>query len=398
VNNTPVVTLKEGRAHPVLRRHPWIFSGAVAHAPENLAPGETVAVHDADGQFLAWAAYSPDSQIRARVWSLDPETVIGRDFFARRLQASLKKRYREGGGAFPEAARLVYGEADQIPGLVVDKYGEILVCQFLSAGAERWRETLADLLVEKSEARSLYERSDVEVRNLEGFSPRTGLLRGDPVSERVVIRENELRFEVDIREGHKTGFYLDQKENRARVRQLSRGKAVLDCFGYTGGFSVNALAGGAEGVTLVETSSEALGQAQKHVRLNGLPEEKLEMVEGDAFQLLRLFRDQARSFDVVILDPPKFAPTSAHAQRAARGYKDINLLGMKLLRPGGILVTFSCSGGIDRGFFQKILAGAALDAEVNAQVLEHLSQNSDHPIALHYPESEYLKGFVIRVS
>ena len=399
MTKSPSLLIKTGREKPVLHRHPWIFSGAVENVKGDPASGETVAVRDAHGQFLAWAAYSPVSQIRARIWSWQEADKVDEDFIRERLARSLARRktLEEGVETAPQAMRLVHAESDGLPGLIVDQYAETLVIQILSAGAERWRETIADVLLDLTGAQTLYERSDAEVRTLEGLPPQTGLMRGAPLPARLEIEENGLLFEVDVRAGHKTGFYLDQRLNRARVRELAKGKDVLDCFSYTGGFAANVLAGDAKSVCLVDTSAEALQLAQENIRRNGLPVERAEFVEGDVFKILRLFRDQARSFDMVILDPPKFAPTASHVRRAARGYKDINLLAFKLLRPGGLLVTFSCSGGIGVELFQKIVAGAALDAGVQAQIVARFSQSNDHPVALNFPEGAYLKGLALRV-
>ena len=393
----PSLFLKNDREKSVLYRHPWIFSGAVEKVSGDPASGETVAVRDIHGQFLAWAAYSPVSQIRARIWTWREADTVDGDFIRERLERSLARRENlagEGEG-YPQALRLAHGESDGLPGLIVDRYAETLVMQILSAGAERWRESIAKALQDLTSAQTLYERSDVEVRKLEGLSPRTGLVWGLSPPERVEIEENGLVFGVDVRSSHKTGFYLDQRLNRARVRELSKGREVLDCFSYTGGFALNALAGDAQSVCLVDTSADALQFAKENIRRNDLPLERAEFVERDVFEVLRLFRDQARSFDLIILDPPKFAPTASHARRAARGYKDINLYAFKLLKPGGLLVTFSCSGGISAELFQKIVAGAALDAEIQAQILERLSQSPDHPVALNFPEGEYLKGMVV---
>jgi 23S rRNA (cytosine1962-C5)-methyltransferase len=301
------------------------------------------------------------------------------------------------------AYRLIYAESDGIPGLIVDRYADILVLQSLTAGSEFWKETLADLLLEETGLTTIYERSDADVRELEGLEPRVGILRGDLSSFVFPITEHNLQFKVNLAEGHKTGFYLDQRPNRLRVRELAEGKEVLDGFCYTGGFTVNALAGGAASVLSIDSSAEALELCKENIALNNLPvtrhissrsEAEWTSLEGNVFQLLRKFRDEGRSFDMIILDPPKFAPTAAQAERAARGYKDINLLAFKLLRPGGTLVTFSCSGGIDAALFQKIVAGAALDAGVEAQIVEHLAQGPDHPVALHFPEAAYLKGLI----
>ncbi len=292
------------------------------------------------------------------------------------------------------AARLIYGEFGWHPGLIVDRYGDVLVLQSLTAGSEYWKETIADLLLEETGLSTIYERSDADVRELEGWNPKQVYYAARFSNRKSPFNENGLNFNINLQSGHKTGSYLDQRENRLRARELAKDKDVLDCFCYTGGFTVNALAGGAKSVLSIDSSAEALALCKENIALNNLDASRQTSLEGDVFQLLRKFRDENRSFDMIILDPPKFAPTAAQAERAARGYKDINLLAFKLLRPGGILVTFSCSGGIDAGLFQKIVAGAALDAGVEAQIVEHLFQGADHPVSLHFPEGAYLKGLV----
>jgi 23S rRNA (cytosine1962-C5)-methyltransferase len=396
----PSILLKPGRERSLLRHHPWIFSGAVDRLDGNPAPGETVDLLAADGAFLARAAYSPASQITARVWTFDPSEGVDAAFFRSRLTRAIQSRLAPSAGTNQagrkDAARLVYAESEGFPGLIVDRYADVLVLQSLTAGSEYWKDTLADLLLELTGLQSIYERSDADVRTLEGLVPCTGVLRGSIRNLQTVISENDLQFHVNFQAGHKTGFYLDQSRNRLCLREYSEGRQVLDCFCYTGGFTVNALADGAGSVLSVDASADALELCRANVALNGQPEDRHITLEGDVFTLLRRFRDEARSFDMIILDPPKFAPTSAQAERAARGYKDINLLAFKLLRPGGILFTFSCSGGIDAALFQKIVASAALDAGVEAQVVEHLSQAPDHPVALNFPEGTYLKGLVCR--
>ena len=392
----PSLTLKPAREKSLLRRHPWIFSGAVAYMDGDPEPGATVDLLAAGGQFLARAAYSPSSQIRARVWTFDPGEPVDAAFFRRRIAAAIAGRTALHMTPGTDALRLVHAESDGLPGLIVDRYADVLVIQFLSAGAEFWRETIASILLEETGLQSIYERSDADVRALEGLSPRTGSLRGTITNSLLTIHENGLNFNVNLETGHKTGFYLDQRENRLRVRSLAEGRDVLDCFCYSGGFTVNALAGGAKSVLSVDASAEALSLCRENVALNLLDGSRHALLEGDVFQLLRKFRDEARSFDLVVLDPPKFAPTAAQAEKAARGYKDINLLAFKLLRPGGLLVTCSCSGGVDAALFQKIVASAALDAGVDAQILAHLEQAPDHPVALHFPEGAYLKGLICR--
>jgi 23S rRNA (cytosine1962-C5)-methyltransferase len=384
--------LKPGRERSLLRHHPWVFSGAIDRLEGSPASGETVNILSSQGEYLARAAYSPSSQIRARAWTYNDEPV-DRDFLKRRIQAAIQSRNSYSNLAESDAYRLVHAESDGLPGLIVDRYGNTLVVQFLSAGPEYWRDSVTDLLLELTGLVNIYERSDADVRELEGLPARRGWLRGGG-SETCIIQENSLKFKVDLAAGHKTGFYLDQRLNRAQVRGLAKDRDVLDCFCYTGGFSLNALAGGARSVLSVDASADALTLCRENATLNGLPADRHNLLEGDVFQVLRKFRDEARSFDLIVLDPPKFAPTVSQAEKAARGYKDINLLGFKLLRPGGLLVTFSCSGGVDAAFFQSIIASAALDAGSQAQIVQHLFQSADHPVALNFPEGAYLKGLV----
>ena len=385
--------LKPGREKSLHHRHPWVFSGAIERLKGEPQPGETVVVRDANGGFLAQAAYSPASQIRARVWTFRENEKVDAAFLRGRLTHALA--LRQALAADTDSVRLVHGESDGLPGLVVDRYGDTLVMQVLSAGIERWRDTLVDLLLELTGCANLYERSDAEVREMEGLPQRQGVLRGT-LPAPLMIREHGLKFVVDAEHGQKTGFYLDQRDSRRRVGELAKDKDVLNCFCYTGGFSLYALQGGARSVLSVDSSAEALALAREHVRLNGLPEERAEWLEADVFKSLRLMRDQGKSFDLIVLDPPKFAPTAQHATKAARAYKDINLWGLKLLRPGGLLATFSCSGGVGAELFQKILAGAALDAGVTAQIVGRFAAGSDHPAVLNFPEGEYLKGLLLR--
>lgn len=387
------IILRPGREKSLLRRHPWIFSGAVQNVVEEPVPGGTVDVLSTNGDFLARAAYSPTSQIRARIWTFNDEPIEA-DFFRRRIRVALLARQMLNVAASTNALRLIHAESDELPGLIVDRYGEVLILQALTTGAEFWKQTLADILLEETGLSVIYERSDADVRQLEGLPEVNGMLRGHFSSSVFSIVENGLQFNVNFAEGHKTGFYLDQRANRLRLRELAKGRDVLDCFCYTGGFSVNALQGGARSVLSVDASAEALSLCKENIALNHLALDQHTSLEGDVFQLLRKFRDEGRTFDLIILDPPKFAPTSAQAEKAARGYKDINLLAFKLLRPGGILFTFSCSGGVGAELFQRIVASAALDAGVEAQIVGHLSQAEDHPVALHFPEGAYLKGLV----
>ncbi|MBK8016194.1 MAG: class I SAM-dependent methyltransferase [Betaproteobacteria bacterium] len=393
----PRIVLRPERERSLQRRHPWIFSGGVERVEGAPESGATVEVRSASGGFLGWAAYSPQSQILARVWDFHESARIDVGFFTARIRRAAEQRRARFGESPQGAVRLVHGEADGLPGVIVDRFAHVAVVQLTTAGAWRWRDAIADAIAETAGVTSVFERSDADVVHLEGLAPSTGPLRGDAPPGPVVIEENGVRFGVDVREGHKTGFYLDQRDNRALLRDAVKDRDVLDCFCYTGGFSLNALAGGAASVTSVDSSADALAVLRDQIETNGLPASRAQLTEADVFAQLRLYRDQARKFDVIVLDPPKFAPTAAAAERAARGYKDINLWAMKLLRPGGQLFTFSCSGGVSRDLFQKIVAGAAVDAGVDARVLRHLSAAPDHPVSLAFPEGEYLKGLVCEI-
>ena len=388
--------LKPGREKSLLRRHPWVFSGAVARVQGDPEAGDSVALRAAGGEFLAWAAYSPASQIRARVWSWEEKERIDGDFLRARLRRALGARERLLSADDSDALRLAHGESDGLPGVIADRYGDVVVLQLLSAGAERWRSELADAVRELTGCACVFERSDADVRALEGLPAKSGVLHGALPAAGVQLREHGLAYGVDVAAGHKTGFYLDQRDNRKRIGALARGREVLNCFCYTGGFTLNALAGGAKSVLSVDSSADALAQAQENLRRNELDAARAEWQDADVFKYLRALRDQGRSFDLVVLDPPKFAPTAAFAEKAARGYKDINLLALKLLRPGGLLASFSCSGGVSAELFQKILAGAALDAGVDASIVGHFAAAADHPVLLSFPEGDYLKGLLLR--
>ncbi len=388
--------LKPGRDKSLRRRHPWVFSGAVARVEGEPANGETVRVAAADGRPLALAAWSPASQIRARVWSFDLSREIDADFFRQRVREAVELRSTLAAAKHSNALRLVHGESDGLPGVVVDRYADVLVAQFLSAGAERWRETILDALAEATGCEAIYERSDAEVRTLEGLEPRAGFARGNRDAKRCPIVEYGLHFRVDVEQGQKTGFFLDQRENRQRVRMLAAGREVLDAFCYTGGFALAAAAGGAKRVLALESSGPALEMARENLAANALEASRVELVQADVFAYQRLLRDRGAKFGLVVLDPPKFAPTAAQARNAARAYKDINLLAFRLLAPGGLLATFSCSGGIDARLFQSIVAGAAVDAGVEARILERFGAAADHPVALRFPEGEYLKGLLLQ--
>jgi 23S rRNA (cytosine1962-C5)-methyltransferase len=393
-----VIRLREGKEKSLLRRHPWVFESAIARGGADA--GETVRVEAADGRFLAWAAFSPASRIRARAWSFEEGQRIDAAFLRERLAQAIAARQRF--DVRSDGVRLVHGEADGLPGLVVDRYGDTLVAQFGAAGTERWKAQLADALCALTGLTRLYERSDASVRGLEGLPEATGWLRGEGATE-LTIAEHDWKLTLDIATGHKTGFYLDQRDSRKlfadTVARLGS-QRVLNCFCYTGGFTVAALAGmraaGVTGhVTSIDSSGPALARVQAHVALNGFAADQSECLDADVNASLRRFKDEGRRFDAIVLDPPKFAPTVAHAERAARAYKDINRLALGLLEPGGVLFTYSCSGGIAPDLFHKIVAGAGIDAGVDGYIVQRTGAAPDHPMTIEFPEGDYLKGLVV---
>ncbi|MBP5509932.1 MAG: class I SAM-dependent methyltransferase [Kiritimatiellae bacterium] len=390
------LVLRTKRERSVLRRHPWIFSGAVETIRGGAEPGATVRVVTAAGEPLGFAAYSPASQIRARMWTFAPEETVDAGWIAGRVASAAARRDVLFADGATNAVRLVNAEADGLPGCVIDRYGEWVVCAFNTAGAERWkREIAAAARAAVPGCRGVYERSDADARLREGLPPASGLLEGEEPPERIEIHENGCRYLVDVREGHKTGFYLDQRDNRAAVRALAAGRDVLNAFSYTGGFGIAALAGGAARVTHIDLSASALELAERNTSLNPGSGESV-FLRGNVFEVLRKFRDEGRFFDLIVLDPPKFAASKGAVMKAARGYKDINLLGIKLLRPGGFLATFSCSERMEPELFRTVVAEAASDAHRSLQVLRRLQQAPDHPEGLSFPEGLYLKGLLCR--
>ncbi len=399
------IVLQRGRERSLLRRHPWIFSGAIADVQGGPAAGDTVEVVASDGQVLGLGAFSPRSQIAVRMWTFQaaegaPPEEVDSALFRGRVERAVATREPVPPEEEPAGRRLVNAESDGLPGVIVDRYGEHLVCQFLSAGAERWKSAIVEALVDLLAPASVTERSDSEGRNKEGLPPSSGSLfqgAGGEAPEWIEIAEGPVRYRIDLRRGHKTGFYLDQRENRAEVARHAAGARVLDAFAYTGGFGVAALAAGAASVVNIESSGAMLEALDANVALNGLDASKVEHVEGNAFSVLRALRAEERRFDLVILDPPKFADSRARLEKAARGYKDVNLLACQLLAPGGLLATFSCSGILQPDLFQKIVADAALDAGRDGRILRRFSQAPDHVVSLAFPEGSYLKGLLCRV-
>ena len=395
------ITLKPGKEKSLLRRHPWLFPTAIARvegkAEERDRPGATALIQTDTGRFLARAAYSPHSQIRARVWTFEEQEPVDHALIKRRVQQALA--YRRAAVHGTDAVRLIFGEADGFPGLVVDWYGGAngyLVGQFQSAGVEAWKAPIVQALTGATGCPNVYERSDASVREREGLPLVTGVLAGEAPPDDIEVIENGVRYGVDIKAGHKTGFYIDQRDNRRLVMELAADRDVLNCFCYTGGFSLAALKGGAKSVISIDSAGDALALAQRNVGRNGFDAARAQWWDADVFKTLRRLREEGRRFDLIVLDPPKFASSPGQVERAARAYKDINLLGFQLLRPGGLLFTYSCSGAISADLFQKIVAGAANDAAVDARILRRLSAGVDHPMTTSFPEGEYLKGLLLQ--
>ncbi len=390
------VWLKPGREKSLRRRHPWIFSGAIQRVDGVPASGSTIEIVSSAGEFQALAAFSPQSQIRARVWTFDREERIDAAWFSARLARAIESRRKLGMLDSSGACRLVFAESDGLPGLIVDRYGEYLVCQFLSAGADAWRSTVVEALLTLCSPRGIFERSEGGARHKEGLSSERRLLTGDPPPAELEMQTSGVRQAVDIGGGQKTGAYLDQQHNRERVAAYANGAEMLDAFSYTGGFGLAGLQRGATAAVLIDSSADALQRAERDAVRNGLAE-RCRFVVASVFDELRRLRETGQRFDLVVLDPPKFVHSAEQINAGSRGYKDINMVGFGLLRPGGVLATFSCSGHVDASLFQKIVAGAALDSGRTAQILERLSQPPDHPVATAFPEGEYLKGLILRV-
>ena len=397
LDQTPSVIVRPKAEKSIARRHPWIFSGAVKTVRGSASPGDTVAVRSPDGRLLGWGALSPHSQIRVRLWSFGEDGLPNEAFMAQRLETAIRRRQSLPGVRQASARRLVNAESDGLPGLIVDQYGDWLVCQFLSAGAERRRAFFTDQLRRLLPVTGIYERSDADVRRKEGLPERTGVLWGEPPPDLLETDFGDMRLWVDLINGHKTGFYLDQCDNHVLAARYAKAADMLNCFCYTGAFSVRALMAGANSVVNLDASQPALDLAQRNIALNGLDAAAARQIAGNAFEIMRQMRDQQQRFDLIVLDPPKFIPSAGRMQKGARGYKDINLLAFSLLKPGGILFTFSCSGLLSADLFQKIVADAALDAGRRAAIIRKLAQAADHPVALTFPEGFYLKGLVCQV-
>lgn len=393
-----VVILKKGKERLVHSKHPWIFSGAIEKIENVKQNGETVVIKSFDGKELALGAISLHSQIAVRIWSFDVGQKIDEDFFSKRIQSAIELRNKIIDYNQTNVYRLINSESDLIPGLITDVYSDFVVCQFLSAGAEFWKDKIVEILKQKLKLKNIYERSDTDSRRKEKLEERTGILSGNEPPDLIEVIENNLKFLIDIKSGHKTGFYIDQRDNRKTLSEFAKDKAVLNCFSYTGGFSLYAQSSMAKSITNIDSSAAALNILSKNFSVNNYSPDKVKNIEGDVFQVLRKFRDERRTFDLIILDPPKFAESASQINKAARGYKDINLLAMKILTPGGFLFTFSCSGHITQELFRKIVDDAAIDSGRSVKFIKQLTQSADHPVLSSFTEGLYLKGLVCEVT
>ena len=387
------LVLRPGKERSLIHRHPWVYPGSIARVEGRVASGTLMRVESSDGRFLAWGAYSPDSTLRARMWSFVESEHPDEAWLQARLDEAIRRRAPL--AARTDAVRLVFGEADRLPGLILDRYRDQLVVQFLAAGVEAWREPILAMLPFLTGCRDIYERSDAAARSREGLAPREGVVSGRQPDEAVEVCEDGVRYQVDVRHGHKTGFYIDQRDNRQMLAALAAGRTVLNCFCYTGGFTLAALKAGAREAWSIDSSADALVRARTQQHLNGLAAPS-RWIEGDGFDQMKAMLAEGRRFDLIVLDPPKFAPSSQHVERAARAYKQLNMHALRLLNPSGSLLTFSCSGAVSVDLFQKIVAGAVFDARVDVQMVKRLQAGEDHPVLMTHPEGEYLKGLLLQ--
>jgi len=391
----PVATLvlRPGKERSLIHRHPWVYPGSIARVEGRVASGTLVRVESSDRRFLAWGAYSPDSTLRARMWSFVESECPDEAWLQARLDEAIRRRAPL--AARTDAVRLVFGEADRLPGLIIDRYRDQLVVQFLAAGVEARREVIIAMLPALTGCRDIYERSDAAARSREGLAPREGVVSGGQPDEAIEVCEDGVRYQIDVQHGHKTGFYIDQRDNRQMLAGLAAGRTVLNCFCYTGGFTLAALKAGAREAWSIDSSADALARARSQQHLNGLAAPS-HWLEGDVFDQMKAMLAEGRRFDLIVLDPPKFAPSAQHVDRAARAYKQLNMHALKLLNPSGRLMTFSCSGAVSVDLFQKIVAGAVFDARVDVQMVRRLQAGEDHPVLITHPEGEYLKGLLLQ--
>ncbi|WP_129716818.1 class I SAM-dependent rRNA methyltransferase [Pedobacter sp. SYP-B3415] len=390
------VILKKGKEKAAIQRHPWVFSGAVEKIKGSPEDGDVIRLVAFDKEFLGYGFFNSRSRIAVRLMEWNEERQIDDTWFESRVAQAVSAR-RSLLNDQTDTCRIVFSEADFLPGLIVDKYGDFLSLQILSAGMEKKKSLLINILVKELQPKGIFDKSDASAREHEGLSAGTGLLWGAQPPEFLPVKENGIVYHVNIAEGQKSGFYCDQRENRLLLSGYAKDKDVLDCFSYSGGFSLNSLKQGAARVTSVDSSALAIETLRQNVQLNNLDLSRSESIQSDVNKQLRAFRDAGRTFDIIVLDPPKYAPSRSALDRAARAYKDLNRLGMLLLNQGGLLATFSCSGAVDIETFKQIIAWAALDAGKEVQVIRQFTQPEDHPVRLSFPEGEYLKGLLVRV-
>jgi 23S rRNA (cytosine1962-C5)-methyltransferase len=391
------VILKKGKEKAALQRHPWIFSGAldkVKGSPEN---GEVVKVLSANKDFLAYGYYNDKSRVAVRLLEWAEDQTINKDWYQQKVRTAIAARKHVLRKGDTNTCRLVFSEADFLPGLIVDQYADFLSLQILSAGMENIKADIIEILKEELNPKGIFDKSDASARTHESLDGEQGLLWGENPPEFLEVKENGILYHINIAGGQKSGFYCDQRDNRLLLADYAEGKRVLDCFSYSGGFSLNSLKLGATHVTSVDSSALALETLQQNIGLNNFAADRSTSIQSDVNKQLRAFKEEGKTFDIVVLDPPKYAPSRSALDRAARAYKDLNRLGMGLLESGGLLATFSCSGAVDIETFKQIIAWAALDAGKEVQIVKQFNQPEDHPVRISFPEGEYLKGLLVRV-
>jgi 23S rRNA (cytosine1962-C5)-methyltransferase len=390
------ITLKKGKEKAALQRHPWVFSGALEKVKGKPEDGDVVKVFAFDNEFLAYGYYNSNSRVAVRLLEWDESQTIDNNWYQNRLKQAIASRQFILSEQ-TNTCRLVFSEADFLPGLIVDQYADFLSLQILSSGIEKVKAEIVEILKAELKPTGIFDKSDATARTHEGLPIENGLLWGENPPEFLAVKENGITYNINIAEGQKSGFYCDQRDNRHILASYTKGKKVLDCFSYSGGFSLNSLANGAASITCVDSSGLAIETLKQNVALNKFDVNKVTTIQSDVNKQLRAFKESGELFDVIVLDPPKYAPSRSALDRAARAYKDLNRLGMLLLEKGGLLATFSCSGAVDIETFKQIIAWAALDAGKEVQIIKQFCQPEDHPVRISFPEGEYLKGLLLRV-
>lgn len=391
------IKLKKGKEKAVWQHHPWVFSGAVEKIKGKPTNGDVVKVVAPNGDFLAYGYFNDQSRVAVRLLEWDENIAINAEWYEQKIAKAVQSRAQFVDDTKTNAYRLIFSEADFLPGLIVDRYADFLSVQILSTGIEQAKDTIIDILIKLIKPKGIFDRSDATARTHEGITAENGLLWGTAPATFIEVKENGIKYHINIAEGQKSGFYCDQRDNRSLLAGYAKGKSVLDCFSYSGGFTLNAFAHGAKEITSVDSSALAIETLKQNIILNQFDQQQHIAIQSDVNKQLRAFKDEGKKFDVVVLDPPKYAPSRSALDRAARAYKDLNRLGLLLLESGGLLATFSCSGAVDIDTFKQIIAWAALDAGKEVQIIRQFSQPEDHPVRLSFPEGEYLKGLLVRV-